>query len=152
VTRLAVVAAGKLRDAGLQALCDEYLRRARAFAPLELVEVRDAAALRSHGLQDRSRGTGPGGQVLRVLLDERGEQPSTREFAGWISQWRDQGVRAAQFHIGDADGFRDVDRAGADRLLSLSRMTLPHRLARLVLLEQLYRALSLIAGHPYHHD
>lgn len=145
--RLTVVAAGKLRDAGLTALCAEYLRRAQPFAPVDLVEVRDAAGLRAHW----ARPAGPGGQV-RVLLDERGEQPSTREFAGWLASWRDQGVRAVSLSIGDADGFSDADRAGSDRLLALSRLTLPHRLARLVLLEQVYRALTLLAGHPYHHE
>jgi 23S rRNA (pseudouridine1915-N3)-methyltransferase len=89
---------------------------------------------------------------MRVLLDERGEQLDTRGLAGWISQWRAEGARAVNFYIGDADGFSAADRSGADRLLALSRLTLPHRLARLILLEQLYRAASLLAGHPYHHE
>jgi len=143
--RLAVVAAGKLKDAGLQSLCGEYLRRVQPFAPLEVVEVRDAAGLRAHW----SRHAAP---VRRVLLDERGEQLDTRGLAGWISQWRAEGTRAVNFYIGDADGFDAADRGGADRLLALSRLTLPHRLARLILLEQLYRAASLLAGHPYHHE
>lgn len=143
--RLALVAAGKLKDAGLQSLCAEYLRRIQPFAPLELVEVRDAAALRAHW----GRHAAP---TQRVLLDERGEQLDTRGLAGWIAQWRSEGARAVHFYIGDADGFSAADRAGADRLLALSRLTLPHRLARLILLEQLYRATSLLAGHPYHHE
>ncbi len=144
--RLAVVAAGKLRDAGLQALCDDYSRRIQPFAPLESVELRDAAGLRARW-SDRKQGVGP-----RVLLDERGEQPTSRDLSRWLDAWRAAGVRQVSFYIGDADGFTDADRSGADRLLSLSRLTLPHRLARLVLLEQLYRAATLLAGHPYHHD
>ncbi len=145
--RLAVVAAGKLRDAGLQSLCDEYVRRIQPFAPLEHVEVRDAAGLRTRW----GRGSG-GGQSLRVLLDERGEQLDSRGLARWLESWRAAGARQVSFYIGDADGFAPEDRAAADRLLALSRLTLPHRLARLILLEQLYRAATLLAGHPYHHD
>lgn len=144
--KLAVVAAGKLRDAGLQSLCDEYGRRIQPFAPLEVVEVRDAAGLRTRW----TRSGGPG--VLRVLLDERGEQIDSRGLARWLEGWRAAGARQVHFYIGDADGFSAEDRAGADRLLALSRLTLPHRLARLIVLEQLYRAATLLAGHPYHHD
>lgn len=146
MTRLAVVAAGKLRDAGLQALCDDYTRRIQPFAPLEHLEVRDAAGLRTRW-NDRTRGLGP-----RVLLDERGEQLDSRGLARWIDTWRSGGARQVSFYIGDADGFTAEDRDGADRLLALSRLTLPHRLARLILLEQLYRAATMLAGHPYHHD
>lgn len=144
--RLAVVAAGKLRDAGLQSLCDDYTRRIQPFVPLEHVEVKDAAGLRARWT-DRTRGAG-----TRVLLDERGEQLTSRELARWLETWRAGGVRQVSFYLGDADGFSAADRAGAERLLALSRLTLPHRLARLVLLEQLYRAATLLAGHPYHHD
>ena len=144
--RLAVVAAGKLRDAGLQSLCDEYTRRIQPFAPLEVVELRDAAGLRARW----ARASGP--QVVRVLLDERGEQLDSRGLASWIASWRADGARQVHVYIGDADGFSPADRASADRLLALSRLTLPHRLARLILLEQLYRAATLLAGHPYHHD
>ncbi|HEY8378390.1 MAG TPA: 23S rRNA (pseudouridine(1915)-N(3))-methyltransferase RlmH, partial [Nannocystis sp.] len=86
----------------------------------------------------------------RVLLDERGEQIDTRELARWIDRWR-RDARDVALYIGDADGFTATDRTQADRLLALSRLTLPHRLVRLILLEQLYRAGTLLAGHPYHH-
>lgn len=144
--RLAVVAAGKLRDAGLQALCDDYGKRIQPFSPLEVVEVRDAAGLRTRW----TRAAGPA--VVRVLLDERGEQLDTRGLARWLETWRADGARQVGFYIGDADGFTPDDRTGADRLLALSRLTLPHRLARLIVLEQLYRATTLLAGHPYHHE
>ena len=76
----------------------------------------------------------------------------TTFLARWLDTWRSGGVRQVSFYIGDADGFTAEDRDGAERLLALSRLTLPHRLARLILLEQLYRAATLLAGHPYHHD
>lgn len=142
--RLAVLAAGKLRDAGLTALCDEYLRRSRPYATVDLIECRDLPALRAHW----ARSDGP---VVSVLLDERGEQATSREFADRLAGWRDRGLKI-RLSIGDADGFNDADRAAADHLLGLSRMTLPHRLVRVLVLEQLYRALTLIAGHPYHRD
>lgn len=142
--RLAVVAAGKLRDAGLQALCAEYARRIQPYCPLDLVECRDIAGVRAQW----ARGDGP---VVSVLLDERGEQPSTRELADRVAAWRARGARV-RLSIGDADGFTDVDRAGADHLLALSRLTLPHRLVRVLVLEQLYRVVTLLAGHPYHRD
>ena len=141
--RVAVLAAGKLRDAGLQALCSEYLRRSQPFCPLDLIECRDLAAVRTHW----TRGDGP---TVQVLLDERGEQLSSRELADRLATWRARGK--VRLSIGDADGFTDADRAGADHLLALSRLTLPHRLVRVLVLEQLYRALTLHAGHPYHRD
>ncbi len=139
-----VVAVGKLKDRGLEQLCATYVKRTRPFAKVEVREVRSLAALRKHVAPQR-------GQVT-VLLDERGEQCTTRAFAGWIEHWRGQNLGRVSLCIGDAHGFDDDDRSRAQRLLALSNMTLPHRLARLVLLEQLYRTCSLLAGHPYHHD
>lgn len=140
--KLTIVAAGKLKDTALIALCSDYLRRAQPFVPLEVVEVRDMPGVRAHW----SRHDGP-----RVLLDERGEQIDTRQLATWIDGWRRVAHREVALYIGDSDGFTATDRTNADRLLGLSRLTLPHRLVRLILLEQLYRAASLLAGHPYHH-
>lgn len=141
--KLRVIAVGKLRDAGLQGLCDLYVRRLAPMIPTAVTEARDAAAARAL----LGRGAGP-----RVLLDERGDQVTTRELAEAIGRWREQGVRELTLAIGGADGWDDDDRRGADRLLALSRLTLPHRLARLLLLEQLYRAATILGGHPYHHD
>lgn len=140
--RVTLAAVGKLRDPGLEALCADYQKRVRPFMPVEVVELRGRAALRE--LWRKTTG-------VHVLLDERGEQLSTPELAAWIDGWRGAGASAVTFSIGDADGFDDDDRRGAARLLALSRLTLPHRLARLLLLEQLYRAATLLAGHPYHH-
>lgn len=140
--KISVVAAGKLKDTALVALCADYLRRVQPFVTVEVLEVRDLAAIRAHWTRHEG---------ARVLLDERGEQIATRELAQFIDRWR-RDARDVALYIGDADGFTVTDRTQADRLLALSRLTLPHRLVRLILLEQLYRAGSLLAGHPYHHS
>ncbi|MCB9755528.1 MAG: 23S rRNA (pseudouridine(1915)-N(3))-methyltransferase RlmH [Myxococcales bacterium] len=140
-----VYAAGKLKDDGLERLCATYIKRVRPFLPVEVVELRSQVAVCKR-LHDRADG------AIRVLLDERGEQLTTRAWADSLHDARARGARGLALFIGDATGFSDADRSAADHLLALSRMTLPHRLARLILLEQLYRAASLIAGHPYHHE
>jgi 23S rRNA (pseudouridine1915-N3)-methyltransferase len=140
--RLQVWAVGRMKDPGLAALCDEFARRTRPWHALTLHEARTPGALR-----DAWRAAG----APWVLLDERGDQPSSPELAQWLRQWQHAGVPTVHFAIGDADGWSDADRARADRVLALSRLTLPHRMARLVLVEQLYRAATILAGHPYHH-
>ncbi|WP_120716824.1 23S rRNA (pseudouridine(1915)-N(3))-methyltransferase RlmH [Tsuneonella amylolytica] len=85
-----------------------------------------------------------------VLLDERGKALSSEEFAAILGRWRDEGVREARFVLGAADGHSDEERANADLLLAMGAMTWPHLLARAMLAEQLYRATTIDAGHPYH--
>jgi 23S rRNA (pseudouridine1915-N3)-methyltransferase len=85
-----------------------------------------------------------------VLLDERGKVLSSEDFAAQLGRWRDEGVRECRFVIGAADGHSEAERAEADLLLSFGRMTWPHLLARAMLAEQLYRASSILVGHPYH--
>lgn len=87
-----------------------------------------------------------------VVLDERGKSVSSRDFAGKLGGWRDDGVREVRLLIGGADGHDGSVRAGADLLLGLGRQTWPHMLARAMLAEQCYRALSILANHPYHRD
>jgi len=86
-----------------------------------------------------------------VVLDERGVQATTRELAAWLQDWMAEGVSPA-FVIGGADGLDDSVKARAGKLLGLSRLTLPHALARVLLAEQVYRAACIIKGHPYHRD
>ena len=90
------------------------------------------------------------GQTRTVLLDERGESLSSEQFAEALRRWRDEGVREARFLIGAADGHGDGVRRGADLLMAFGKATWPHLLARAMLAEQLYRATSILAGHPYH--
>ena len=85
-----------------------------------------------------------------VLLDERGDQLGSEQFARVLGRWRDDGVREARFLIGAADGHGEEARAGADLLIAFGAMTCPHLMARAMLAEQLWRATSILAGHPYH--
>jgi 23S rRNA (pseudouridine1915-N3)-methyltransferase len=91
-------------------------------------------------------------QTRMVMLDETGEAMSSRALAATLGRWRDDGVREARFLIGAADGFDDAERAEADLLLSFGRATWPHLLARAMLAEQLWRATSILANHPYHRE
>ena len=141
--RLRILAVGKLKQPGLEAMVADYVKRARSLTPIELLHVRDLDALRSRA--------GGSGKAPIVVLDERGSQIDSPTLAAWIEGYRDDGRRQVDFMIGDAHGFSDEDRKRADRVLALSRMTLPHRLAQVMLVEQLYRAATIIAGHPYHH-
>lgn len=138
---LRILAVGKLKQAGLEQLVADYCKRSRSLQlPIRLEHVRDLAALRARL------------ERPRVILDERGEQLTTEALAMWLGEWRERGVRRVDFAIGEAHGFAEEDRQGADRVLGLSRLTLPHRLAQVLLVEQLYRAGTILAGHPYHHS
>lgn len=85
-----------------------------------------------------------------VLLDERGVAMSSEDFAQTLGQWRDNGVREARFVLGAADGHSAEDRSAADLLLAFGPATWPHLMARAMLMEQLYRSVCILAGHPYH--
>lgn len=136
--RLHVIARGKIGRSPEHELCERYARRIAW--PLVVTE-----------LPERGGTLPPSAQPAReVLLDERGRQLASEDFARLLGQWRDAGVREARFHIGAADGHGDAARDGADLLLALGSMTWPHMLARAMLMEQLWRATSILAGHPYH--
>jgi 23S rRNA (pseudouridine1915-N3)-methyltransferase len=87
-----------------------------------------------------------------VMLDEKGEQIGSLDFAHLLERWRDDGVRETRFLIGAADGFGDAERAGADKLIAFGKATWPHMMARAMLAEQLFRATSILANHPYHRE
>ncbi len=87
-----------------------------------------------------------------VMLDEKGKQLPSTEFASTLGKWRDDGIRETRFLIGAADGFGDEERANADLLLAFGKATWPHLMARAMLAEQLYRATSILANHPYHRE
>lgn len=140
--RITILAQGKKLDRDTAALCDEYVKRARALIPFELVACTTAK-------QQWERAAAAGGPV--VVLDGRGQAWSSEELAAKLGRWRDSATRHLVCLIGGADGFSDDERARADAVFSLSNLTLPHRLAQLVLCEQLYRAGTILAGHPYHH-
>jgi 23S rRNA (pseudouridine1915-N3)-methyltransferase len=159
--KLHVVAVGHKPPDWVAAGFEEYARRMPRSARIDLIEVRPALrgrqtpseALVSRVLaEEKSRifAAIPSGCV-KIALDERGKQLSTAELARRLDGWM-QGGRDVAFVIGSADGLDRDLKTGADLLLSLSAMTLPHALVRVVLAEQLYRAVSLIQNHPYHRD
>ncbi|MFT3968538.1 MAG: 23S rRNA (pseudouridine(1915)-N(3))-methyltransferase RlmH [Sphingobium sp.] len=88
----------------------------------------------------------------RILLDEHGDQLTSMQLAGLLGRWRDEGRRECRFEIGAADGFSAEERRAADRLIAFGRMTWPHMMARAMLAEQLWRATSILANHPYHRE
>ena len=141
----------------VNAAYEDYARRMPQDMPLALSEIKPghriagedgARARQQEG--ERILAALPPGSVP-VVLDERGVQASTRELADWIRRWMDEGVSPA-FVIGGADGLDDNVKMRADKLMGLSRLTMPHALVRVVLAEQLYRAVSILKGHPYHRD
>jgi 23S rRNA (pseudouridine1915-N3)-methyltransferase len=136
---------GKTKEPAIQMLTDEYLKRISRYAEVEGVWLAKEAALAKFRERTATR---PAHQV--ILLDSRGRQLSSEEFAAFL---RDCELRSSQpllFAVGPADGFSPEVRKIAAQLISLGKMTLPHELARAVLLEQLYRAFTILKGHPYH--
>jgi len=135
---LHVIARGKISRSPEGELVDRYAQRIAW--PLKLTELPE----RGGKVPDAAN------PLRRVLLDERGRQLTSEALAAQLGQWRDGGVRECRFELGAADGHGDEGRAGADLLLAFGSATWPHLLARAMLLEQLYRATTIIAGHPYH--
>jgi 23S rRNA (pseudouridine1915-N3)-methyltransferase len=147
--KLTLAAIGlRTRSSGSSAfdeLTEAYRARIAPFADAELAVFRSSDALFEAMERQRSRM----GSIL-VLLDSRGKQLSSEELAEWLRRMRDEGQQRIIFAIGPADGWSDEERSRANLLLSLGPMTLPHELARVVLSEQMYRAFTILAGHPYH--
>jgi len=129
----------------LSSAASRYLQRIRQYEQAEFADYLSEKALLATVEKLRVR-TAP----VVVLLDSRGRSLSSGEFAAWIGRQRDSGAQNLVLAVGPADGWSDVARAGAGLLLSLGPMTLPHELARVVLAEQVYRAFTILAGHPYH--
>lgn len=149
--RVIVAAVGRARSGPAQTLFDDYA--ARLPWPVELKEVREDGRppaprrLAREGAQLLK--AVPKGAVV-IALDRRGRTLSSEAFAAEIGRWRDDGAKVLAFLIGGPEGLDPALCAGADLALSFGPMTWPHLLARAMLAEQLYRAASLLAGHPYH--
>ncbi len=137
---LHIVARGKIGRSPEADLVDRYLKRIAW--PTRLTELPDRGG---------KMPATPANAVLTVL-DERGTALSSTDFARKLEAWREDGKREARFLIGGADGFGESDRASADLLLAFGRATWPHLLARAMLAEQLWRATSILANHPYHRE
>jgi 23S rRNA (pseudouridine1915-N3)-methyltransferase len=141
--KLKIAWIGKTRSPAIQALTDEYLKRLSHYADAEGLTLKDEAALLK--LCD-SRST----KHVLVLLDRQGQQFSSEEFAEFLGNHQDRNPLPLVFAIGPASGFSKQAQRLAARVLSMGKMTLAHELARVVLLEQLYRGFTILKGHPYH--
>jgi len=130
---------------GFDALATVYLERCAAFAHCQAEAFRTEEALLKW--LDRLEGRTP---VVAVLLDSRGRQMTSEAFAAWLGKRRDAGTQQMVFAIGPASGWSEAARQRASLLLSLGSMTMAHALARLVMAEQIYRAFTILTGHPYH--
>lgn len=167
--KLRILAVGRAKAGPESALIAEYARRLQW--PLAIEEVEERRALSGPALKARegellaealARGGGKAaakkpagkqaaGQIL-VALDERGRSMTSRDFAQKLASWQDRGAAEIAFVIGGADGLAAGLRERAELVLSLGQMTWPHMLARAMLVEQIYRAQQILAGHPYHRD
>ena len=154
--RVRVIAIGTRMPTWVRSACDQYLRRLRGGLAVTLTEIEPAPRRAGAAGQAVARegerllaGLLPSDHV--IVLDERGRELTTRELAGWLGSRMQQGEDLA-FLIGGPDGLAAGVRSRSDLTLALSRLTLPHALARVLLCEQLYRAHCILANHPYHRD
>jgi 23S rRNA (pseudouridine1915-N3)-methyltransferase len=142
---------GKTKEPAIQSLTDEYLKRISRYVPVEGLALRDEAALlQLCGRATKATKTASAGKSTLVLMDSRGKQFSSEEFARFLGDYRDRNPLPLVFAIGPADGFSEAALGAAQQTMSLGKMTLAHELARVVLLEQVYRAFTILQGHPYH--
>ncbi len=138
---LHIIARGKIGRSAEADLVDRYLRRVSW--PVRMTELADVGGKPPPPAANPS---------VTVLLDEKGKQLTSTEFAAVLGRWRDDGMRECRLMIGAADGFGDAERADADLLIAFGKMTWPHMMARAMLAEQLWRATSILANHPYHRE
>ncbi len=138
--RLHIVARGKIGRSPEAELVDRYLKRIQW--DTKVSELPDKGGK----IPNRDGGT------KIIAMDETGDNWTSKKFAEQLSSWRDNGIRETRFLIGAADGLSNEERASADHFFSFGKATWPHMMARAMLAEQLFRATSIIAGHPYHRE
>ena len=144
--KIRVVAVGRLKEDFFRAAESEYLRRLRPLCQVAIEEVRDDAAL-ARAVPEARGSSG----ALVVALDQRGDLVSSEDLAAMLGEEEQRGGgRPVVFAIGGPDGHPEALRRRADRLIAFGRITIAHRLVRVVLLEQIYRAFTILRGHPYH--
>lgn len=137
---------GKTKEPAIDALTQEYLKRISRYAQVEGVTLRNEEDLLAKcGASGKA-----GSKSTLVLMDSRGKECSSEQFAKLLGDHQDRNPRPLMFAIGGADGFSPESRSAAQHVISLGKMTLAHELARVVLLEQIYRAFTILKGHPYH--
>ena len=144
--KLKVVWIGKTKESAISTLTDEYLKRIARYVPVEGVTVRDEADL----LAKFGAAAKGSAKSTLILMDSRGKEVSSEQFAKFLGDYQDRNPLPLIFAIGGADGFSAAARSGAQHVISLGKMTLAHELARVVLLEQVYRGFTILKSHPYH--
>ena len=155
--RIKLLCVGKMKDPSLQGVLQEYLKRVRHYTPLTYQEIRAEKRKKTdNDVLARQRECAHlrkamAAQEMLVTLDERGTQYSSEEFSRFIARHQARGaVKTLTFATGGATGVSDEFLQESDVVLSLSKMTFPHRLCRIILVEQLYRAYTILAGESYH--
>ena len=143
--RLTILAVGKVKERGIREAIDDYIARVARHFPLHEIEVRDAPPAELAATLEKRF---PAATHV-VALDAGGQTMTSEGFARWLDGRMSRGKGNVAFLIGGAEGLPEATRARADEMLSLSAMTLPHRLARLFLVEQLYRAVTILRNEPY---
>jgi 23S rRNA (pseudouridine1915-N3)-methyltransferase len=139
---------GKTKEPAIQALTEEYLKRISRYAQVEGMALRDESALLQ--MCGREGKATSAKKSTLIPMDSRGKQFSSEEFARFLGEYEGHNPLPVVFAIGPADGFSEATRSAAQHTISLSAMTMAHELARVVLLEQVYRAFTILKGHPYH--
>jgi 23S rRNA (pseudouridine1915-N3)-methyltransferase len=139
-----IIAVGKMKDRRLAALAEDFLKRIRPMAPVEIVEIKDARP-EKEGREMVAKLGSATGAGLTVAMDERGDDLTSEQLSRLLGEHG-----GISFLVGGADGLGDEAVARADRAVRLSSMTLTHEMARVLLLEQIYRGLSILRGKPYH--
>ena len=142
--KLQIAWIGKTKEPAFRALTEEYLKRIGRYLTVESHEVPS-----EHALLELTKEKAGRTRPVLILLDARGRQFTSEEFAELLRDQQDRGTQNLFFAVGPADGFSDQARASADLALSFGKMTLAHELARIVLLEQIYRSLTILKGTHY---
>lgn len=144
--KIKIVWIGKTKEPAIASLTDEYLKRISRYVEVEGVSLRDEAdLLAKYGKDSKS-----GGKCSLVLLDSRGKDLTSEQFAKFLGDYQERNPQPLVLSVGGADGFSADVKSSVHSMISLGKMTLAHELARVVLLEQVYRAFTILKGHPYH--
>lgn len=156
--KIALIQTGKTTDRNIQSVLEDYSSRIRKYVPFEIITIPDLKNTKSMPVLQQKNNEGKlianavNGDDLVVLLDERGKEFRTLEFSAQIEKMLMSAKKRVVFVIGGPWGFSDEVYVRADMKMSLSKMTFPHQLVRLLFIEQLYRAFTIIKGEPYHHE
>jgi 23S rRNA (pseudouridine1915-N3)-methyltransferase len=149
--RLVLAWVGRTRDFRLQQMQEEYLARIEKFVPVEVITVKESrsAAEAQRAAEQLLERKIPEGSTV-IALDEKGREFTSAALAGFVGELQVRGTRVVCFVLGGPSGLTDSLRERADHVMSLSRLTWTHEMSRVLLLEQLYRAFTILRGYPYH--